>query len=50
MAEKIKVIDVAQDNIHESPRCGIKDREHEGYKRKTSWLTTRLAGQDSGIL
>jgi len=35
MAEKIKMIEVTKDNMHESPCCGIKNTEHEGHKRKT---------------
>jgi len=42
MAEKIKVIDINQKNLHESPICGIKDTEHEGRIRKTNWLKTYL--------
>ena len=40
MAEKIKVIDITQKNLHESPICGIKDTGHEGRIRKTNWLKT----------
>jgi len=40
MVKEIKVIDVTQDNIYESPCCGIKNIEHEGHKRKTNWLKT----------
>lgn len=40
MAEKIRVIEVTQDTIYESPCCGIKNIEHEGHKRKTNWLKT----------
>jgi GNAT superfamily N-acetyltransferase len=42
VAEEIKVIEVTQDNLCESPRCGIKDTEHEGHERKTKWLKTYL--------
>jgi hypothetical protein len=30
MAEKLKVIEITQNNLHESPICGIKNIEHEG--------------------
>ncbi|MCP4262207.1 MAG: GNAT family N-acetyltransferase, partial [Planctomycetes bacterium] len=40
MAEKIKVIDITQKNLPESPICGIKNIEHEGRIRKTTWLKT----------
>jgi len=40
MAEKIKVIEITQNNLHESPICGIKNPEHEGRIRKTNWLKT----------
>jgi hypothetical protein len=42
MTEKIQVIDVTEDNLYESPGCGIKDTEHEGHERKTKWLKTHL--------
>jgi len=42
MAEKIKVIDINQKNLHESPICAIKDTEHEGRIRKTNWLQTNF--------
>lgn len=42
MAEKIRVVELAQDSLCESPCCGIKDTEHEGYIRKTKWLKTHL--------
>jgi len=40
MAEKIKVFEITQNNLHESPICGIKNIEHEGRIRKTNWLKT----------
>lgn len=40
MAEKIKVIDINQNNFHQLPICGIKDTEHEGRICKTKWLKT----------
>lgn len=42
MVNKIKVIDVTQDKIYESPCCGIKNIEHKGHKRKTKWLKTHF--------
>jgi len=42
MAEKIKVIEVTKNNLHESPICGIKNTEHQGRIRKTNWLKTYL--------
>jgi GNAT superfamily N-acetyltransferase len=40
MAEKIKVIDINQNNFQQLPICGIKDTEHEGRICKTKWLKT----------
>jgi len=40
MAEKIKMIDITQKNLHESPICGLKNIEHEGRIRKIEWLKT----------
>lgn len=40
MDEPIRMADVSQENIYESPCCGIKNTEHKGYKRKTNWLKT----------
>jgi hypothetical protein len=40
MNETIEVVDVTPGTLGKSPCCGIKDREHEGYKRKTRWLRT----------
>ena len=42
MAEKIKVIEITQNNLHESPICGIKNAEHEGRERKSKWLKTYI--------
>ena len=40
MAEKIQVFEITQNNLHESPICGLKNTEHEGRIRKTNWLKT----------
>ncbi len=40
MAEPIRMADISEENIYESPCCGIKNTEHKGYKRKTNWLKT----------
>lgn len=50
MNEEMKMIEITKDNIFESPCCGIKNTEHEGFKQKTDWLIVRSAGQDSEIL
>ncbi len=42
MSGKIKMMEVALENLLESPCCGIKNTEHEGYIRKTNWLKTFL--------
>jgi hypothetical protein len=40
MAEQIRMVDVSLENMYESPCCGIKNTEHNGFKRKTNWLKT----------
>lgn len=42
MAEETRMIEVTQSNVYESPCCGIKNIEHEGHKRKSSWLKKHL--------
>lgn len=42
MPEKMKMMEVALENLLESPCCGIKNTEHEGHIRKTNWLKTFL--------
>jgi L-amino acid N-acyltransferase YncA len=42
MAEPIRMVDISEENIYESPCCGIKNPAHTGYKRKANWLKTYL--------
>jgi len=34
----LRLVEVTLENLDATPRCGIKNKEHEGYRRKTSWL------------
>ncbi len=38
MGESLRLVEVTLDDLDATPRCGIKNKEHEGYRRKTSWL------------
>jgi hypothetical protein len=40
MTEKLKIIDVTKENMHESPFCGIKNIKHLGHIQKSSWMST----------
>jgi hypothetical protein len=50
MAEETKVIEVTQDNLCESPRWGIKNREHEGHTGKPKTLLLRTQSLPSSIM
>lgn len=37
-----EVIDITRDTLDAVPRCGIKNRDHPGFLRKTRWLESNL--------
>jgi hypothetical protein len=42
MTADYEVIDITSETLDATPRCGIKDRNHPGYLRKTTWLERNL--------
>ena len=43
MAEaRFRVIEVQEDTLAVTPRCGIQDRAHPGYRRKGAWIRSHL--------
>jgi GNAT superfamily N-acetyltransferase len=42
MEDKIRMVDITEDNLTESYYCGIKNPEHEGHQRKSAWMRTHF--------
>jgi len=42
MPADYQVIEITRDTLDAVPRCGIKNRSHPGFLRKTTWLESNL--------
>jgi len=42
MTTDCEVIEITRDSLDAVPRCGIKNRNHPGFLRKTTWLESNL--------
>ncbi|UCG88700.1 MAG: hypothetical protein JSW71_09255 [Gemmatimonadota bacterium] len=42
MTADYEVIEITNDTLDAVPRCGIKNRNHPGFLRKTAWLESNL--------
>jgi len=42
MTADCRVVDVTARTLDATPRCGVKNRDHPGFRRKTEWLRSHL--------